>query len=1112
MNLQKLTRFVCLLLLLIISSMQLYAQGPKITGTVIDQKTGKPLAGVSVKVKNTTQSTITNEVGFFTIKAPSAFSIVTFSFVGYSIQEVKAGIAGVALNISLVDVSNELDDVVVIGYGTQKAKNITGSIVSINTKKLEDMPVASLSEMLKGQVPGLSVSGGSTRPGTMATLSIRQQFNWGKDGGVTIPLIVIDDIEQLDPSTNLPTLNTFNLLDLSEVESITVLRDASAAIYGPRGSQGAIIVRTKRGKIGAPKITYSGRFETSDAVSHSKVMSAKEYGIFSNRFFAASPSQSANLYFTPTELASMDSINYDWLHDWRSSGTMQHSINVSGGSEKATYFTGGSYYTQGANLGSQTFNRWTFRSGTDVKVGGGLKFSASISANNSNLAKSFTKISITDGYASGGEQNDYAILLHMPKYIPWQYNINGVDQYVAPVLKSNGIGSVSGNNSLSNWNYYSLLNNGSQTVNNSFSYNANFSLQYDIPFIKGLSIKGSYSKGSTSGNNEQDMMPLTLYQATNALTAGTHLFNANTVWSAAIINKSNSRVTYDNTTNTTEQINFFANYDRSFGNHNLSAVFVGERSQLNSDDRYQIYDSPIIDAYNGTSISAGTLNAANTITSKSIGGTMSYLGRVSYNYKSKYLAQFVLRSDASSKLAPENYWGIFPGMSVGWVISEEDFFKRNVSWVNNLKIRFSLGQTGNDNISAWKWEQLYDAATDKGMGFGSNGGNFTTGLTPGVTPYRDIKWDKTIQRNLGIDMTLLNNRLSISWDAYYNSGKNLITLMTGAINVPISTGGAFAEQNYANVNFWGTEVSANWNDHIGKVNYTIGMNFGLSGNKVMKYLDLPFTYPSQSGDGVKSTGYSLIGPQWGYRTWKGTSTGDGLLRTDADLDAYWGYLTDLATKAGGLPSYFGNITRISMKKGMLAYEDQAGSLNANTETVAGKNGQIVNDGQDLVKLKKSTQGYGITTNLGVTWKAVSFMAQIATSWGGYNSIDRVKQGTSSSNAMWSQVSYLNDMYDSATNVNGKYPNMYYYDNAYLTSDFWTLPTFRCVIRSLSIGYSLPKTFLDRMRISNARLVLSGNNLWDLYNPYPNKYRNMYDAPNVNYPTLRTWALGINLGF
>lgn len=1112
MKLHPPTRGLLVLLVMCLACTQIWAQSRKVTGTVTDNETKKPLVGVTVGIKGSTRNVLTDADGKFEISAPSDETVLKFTFVGFNYTELAVG-KKLDLNISLLKANDKLDDVVVIGYGTQKARNITGSIVSVDTKKMEDLPVSSLTEMLRGQVPGLSVSGGSTRPGTMASLSIRQQFNWGKDGGGTIPLIVIDDVEQLDPSTGLPTLNTFNLLDLSEVESITVLRDASAAIYGARASQGAIVVKTKKGKMGAPRITYSGKFETDNAVSFGKVMNAQQYGIFNNRFYDAYQPGTPNNFFTPAEIDSMGSINYDWLSSWKAAGSMQHSLNLSGGSERATYFVGGSYYTQGANLGVNDFNRWTFRSGADVKVASGLKFSAVVSANSSTLVQSFTKINITDAYANGGgEQADYAILLHMPKYIPWQYNINGTNQYISPVLKPGTIGSASGNNSLSNWNYYALLNNGSQTAPATFNYNANFQLQYDIPFVKGLSVKGAYSIGSTAGNTEQDFFPETLFQATNANNAGTHLFNSGTVWKS-VLNSSNSRITYGNNTSTIQQSDFYANYDRSFGNHNISAVFVGEQSKYTYNAALMLYNSPVPGGYAGTGATAGTLDIQNSSTTKAVSGTQSYLGRLSYNYKSKYIAQFIFRTDASSKIAPTNYWGTFPSASFGWVISEENFFRKSVPWVNNLKLRFSIGKTGNDNVKAFKWEQLYGVATNTGIGFGTNGGNLTTGLTPGVSPNPDINWDRTLQRNLGLDVTLLQNRLTVSLDQYYNSAKNLITLMTGAINVPISLGGSFAEQNFGDVNFWGSEISIAWNDHIGKLNYTVGINSGYSNNKVTKYLDLAPGYPSTYA-GQREAGYSLIQPQWGYQTWKGTSGGDGMLRTDADVTNYWNYLTDLATKAGTTPLYNVGGTPISsissMKKGMLAYQDQAGQLNAATGAVAGKDGQI-NDYQDFVKLAKSGQTYGFTTNLGVNYEGISLLAQIATSWGGYRSIDRVSQSTSSTAANWSQVSYLNDMYDTANNLKGKYPNIAYYSTAYVTSDFWSLPTFSCIIRSLSVGYTLPKKWLDRMHVSNAKLVLSGYNLWSLYNPYPGKYRNMYDAANVNYPTLRTWALGVNLG-
>jgi hypothetical protein len=244
--------------------------------------------------------------------------------------------------------------------------------------------------------------------------------------------------------------------------------------------------------------------------------------------------------------------------------------------------------------------------------------------------------------------------------------------------------------------------------------------------------------------------------------------------------------------------------------------------------------------------------------------------------------------------------------------------------------------------------------------------------------------------------------------------------------------------------------------------------------------------------------------------WKGNEAGDGLLRTDADIDNYWAYLTDLANKAGTTPSYLGSNTKSAIKKGMLAYQDLAGDLNTTDKTIAGPNGRI-NENEDFAQLKKKNRSTGFVANLGFNWKQLSLNAQLATSWGNYNRIDYVKQGTSSGQIFWSHESFLNDMYDSTDNPNGKWPNLYHGQNFY-NSDFWEISSFRCFVRSLSVGYTLPKNLSSKLRMESLRVNLAGFNLWDFYNPYPDKYRNMYDDPKVAYPTLRTWALGINATF
>ena len=883
MTLKKLTKLSLTLLLSLLLGVCGFAQQRQIRGTITDD-TGQPVAGVTVTVKGSTRSVVTNAKGAYEIPA-SADETLVFSHVAFAQREIKVG-EHPLINLQLNKGDSQLDNVIVIGYGTQRQKNVTGSVVSVNMARLADQPVATVTEALRGQVPGLSVSGGSQRPGAMPTLSIRQQFNWGKDGGNSNPLIIIDDVIQLDPQTGLSSMDRFNQLDLSEVESITVLRDAAAAIYGFRASQGAIVVKTKRGKTGPPKINYSGKFETNDAVSHGKVMNAYDYGVFANRYGRAVGTYTPDQFFSNDELERMKSLNYDWLGNaWKPANAMQHSLIVSGGADRATYFLGGSYYTQGANLGSQTFDRYTFRAGTDVSVASGLKLSATIAAYSNSVEKSFTKININDGsYGIGGEQNDYSMLLHMPKYIPWMYNVNGTDQYISPAMGPAKVGNINGNSTVSNWNYFALLNNGSKTNTKTFGYNANFSLAYDIPFIHGLSVKMNYAVQSNSSNTEQDMMPQVLYRNLWGSKADHHLYDSAN-WDGPTVNKANSRVTYDNTTGTTEQINFFVNYDRNFGNHNISAVLSGEREKNTFDERYQIYDNPLVGGYNGTSFTAGTLNTSNTYTSRKESGTLSYLGRVSYNYKSKYLFQFLFRADANSKFAPANYWGFFPGVSAGWVLSDENWFKDNVNWVDFLKLRSAVGITGNDNVQAWKWIQLYDIASDKGMGFGNNGGAYTTGITPSVSPNPDIRWDRTVQRNFGLDVAVLKNHLTVNLDHYINNSSNMLTLMSGAIGVPISVGGAFAEQNYSSIKAWGSEITATWKDRIAnKVDYSVSMNFGIGDNRVTKYFDQPFGYSSDLTTG-KHVGQSTFSPAWGFRTWKQTSGGDGILRTDADVDA-----------------------------------------------------------------------------------------------------------------------------------------------------------------------------------------------------------------------------------
>ncbi|MDP4201644.1 MAG: TonB-dependent receptor [Bacteroidota bacterium] len=1121
-NLMSCAKWVCCFLLVFGGSIQTLSaetskeasvqqQSKKVTGTVTDEN-GEPLIGVTITLKGQAKGTVTDVDGKFSLEVPNS-AVLVVSYVGYKRQFVDYK-GQTVLDIKMESDVEKLNEVVVIGYGSQKIKNVSGSIAPVDMQKVDAIPTSNLIDALSGQIPGMSVTAAGSRPGSNdAKIEIRQTFDFSKDGGSTNPLVVIDDVIQIDPSTGLPSMDKFSRLDPSEIESMTVLRDASAAIYGSRASQGAIVIKTKRGKEGTAKVSYSGKFEWNDAVSHEKVTNAYETGLIANSILRADGKTAANLY-SDAELEQMKSLDYNWLDKaWKGAGAMNHSVNVNGGSNKATYFAGASMYTQGANLGNQDYRRYNFRAGTDVNLTNSLKLTATIDAMNSKQEKSYTKLgNISDssyGSAGAGEQADYTYLLHMPSHIPWSYNIGGADYWVSPALGPHAVTSTQNTaNAIGAWNYFGLLENGSKSTSDNFSYGVNFSLQYSVPYVKGLSVKATYALNRASNNAEQMQLPYILARAKYTNNADKHLYSStvDSDWDIAQNNK-NARVLYDKGTSQSEQMNLYVNYDHKFGQHNISAVASVERAEGKSEFSRLYYESPIIGTYNGASSSAGTLSPSFTYMSKAENAKMSYLGRISYDYAGKYLAQFILRSDASTNFAPEHYWGIFPSISLGWVISEENWFKNHVKWIDYLKLRGSVGKTGKDNVKPWKWIQLYDYYADKGLGFGTNGGNYVSGVVPSVTPYRDITWDTSIKYNVGIDVNTLNNRLALNFDGYFDHTTNMLTNMAGSSGVAISIGGAFAEQNYSAIDAWGLEFSASWKDKIGDVRYSVGVNTGLSWNKLLKYVEVGNDYVSNISN---KAGYSTIRPKYAYKVWKGNSTGDGLLRNQADVDAYWNYLTEHATVAGTTPSYFGITSKASMKPGMLAYQDLGGDLQADGSTGI-PNGQIVDNGQDLAKMNNRNISYGFNTNLGLSWKNLSWNAQISTSWGEYNSIDVIGQSTGSGRIIWARESFWRDMFDETTNPNGKYPNIYYSNNK-VTSDFWRVSSFRCYVRNMNIAYTVPKKLIAKLGIESAKFSLSGNNLWDFFNPYPNHYRNMYDDSTSKYPTLRTWALGVNLTF
>ena len=369
---KKSMKHILLGLLFALLTLPAMAQETVVTGNVVDEN-GEPVIGASVLVEGTKTGTVTDLDGNYSLSVPKGKKVV-ISYIGYETMTVAPG-----GKLQLKEDKNDLEEVVVVGYGTQKKAHLTGSVASVPVDEIQDLANGNLASTLSGLVGGLSVSGGESRPGENARITIRDVNSLGEVGSTAQqPLFVIDgyiypnDIKVGNSSQNLGA-EAFNNLDPSEVESISVLKDASAAVYGARAANGVILVTTKKGRMGAPSISYSGTFGFTDEVSRPKMLSAYNYGRLFNAMKAADPTNTTlnktTELFQADELEAMKSLNYDLLDKyWETGSTMKHSVNVSGATDKVNYFAGISYFDQEGNLGRLDYDRWNFRSGVDVKV------------------------------------------------------------------------------------------------------------------------------------------------------------------------------------------------------------------------------------------------------------------------------------------------------------------------------------------------------------------------------------------------------------------------------------------------------------------------------------------------------------------------------------------------------------------------------------------------------------------------------------------------------------------------------------------------------------------------------------------------------------------------
>ena len=1099
---------LCLGLLMALPSL---AQNKVQTGTVVDEN-GEPVIGATVKVDGTKAATVTDFDGNYKLEVPKNGKVVV-SYIGYKDMVTTGG------RIQLEEDNSQLEEVVVVGYGTQKKAHLTGSVATVPVDEIQDLAAGGLASTLSGLVNGLGVSGGDSRPGENARLSIRDT-NSLSDVGSTAqqPLFVIDgyiypnDVKVGNTYQNLGA-EAFNNLDPSEVESISVLKDASAAVYGARAANGVILVTTKKGKMGKPSISYSGQFGFTDEVARPKMLSAYDYGRLYNAVTAADPTNTSlnrtTALFQADELAAMKGLDYDLLDKyWETGATMRHSVNVSGASDNVSYFGGISYFDQDGNLGKLDYNRWNYRAGIDVKISQWLSANLTVSGDYGKKNKPMLKVGGTS------DEKDYNLMLTRPRYIPEE-----VDGHYIPTFGPSNSAAVQNQN----YSFRVLQDNGDYTRTMTSNTSINAGLNYDFGWskiLKGLRLSFSYSKSINTDKNNQYGSSYTLYQMTRRYGSGEHMytptagddpnfdylnynnFNALTLNNGDILSRQMIRT--DN-----YQMNFTAQYSRDFGLHHVSGLFSIERSEAESELTYASKTKPLeFTTGQDNSVKDGSEEDAQFRRSES--GTMSYIGRINYAYANRYLLEFLLRSDASTKFSKKYGWGTFPAFSAGWVVSEEPWFQNinSLKWIDFLKIRASYGLTGRDNLAPWQWMQVYATDANKGTVFGEGLGN-DSGSRITINKNNSavnvmVHWDKSYKFNAGFDLQVLRNRLTVGFDYYYERNREM--LLNLKEDVPGTVGSQSASTNLGEMDNWGWELSLTWRDKIGKdLKYRIGINTGMSDNKVLK-MDWPSEYLYRQLTPGSRTDLGL----WGLQC-------IGMFRSFQDIEEYF--------QKYNITSYLG-MTKDKVRPGMLIYKDVRGSQQPDG-SYAGPDG-IVDRDNDQVQLGKRGNIYGFTVNMGADWKGLSITAQLGASWGGYTTVPAQAIGVASNSNLqfYNLPSFWNpdnmyvyqDIYDGQGNLvmsenrNAYYPNLAYQNVNAIASSFWRISNASVRLSRLTVAYALPNSWLKNTGIKGIRINITGQNLINFYNPYPDHFTNPMAGAFGSYPNLRKWTVGVNLSF
>ena len=986
---QKAATAVILLFILQFCSQNAFAQNKPVAG-IVKNSNGEPLVAVTVSLKGTHNATQTNSEGKYSLEVPSGNGVLIFSYVGLPPREVNINNRSF-IEVQFAEEIKGLNEVVVVGYGTAKKATLTGSVSAVKGSEIIKSPSTNVSNSLGGRLPGLVTVTPSSEPGYDGSIiRIRGINTLGNNN----PLVVVDGVpgrslDRIDPST---------------IESISILKDASAAIYGAQAANGVILITTKRGKTGKPTITASfnqgwGRPtrlpEMADAATYATMLNEiNEYAGRAPKY----TSEEIKKYQDGSDPWAYP--NTDWFKEVLRPWSAQNYANVSlnGGSEVMRYFVSlssrsqqGYYYNSGTK-----YNQYDIRTNLDGSINKYVSLGFDVAARLEDRNFPVRSAGNIFRMVMRGKPNETA---YWPTGEPGP-DIEYGDNPVVVSTKATGYDH-------DKW----------------YVVNTNGKINIKIPWVRGLSVTGNAAIDKAFNFHKLWQTPWYLYSWNGVDRNSSGLSKTQKGFSSPAL-----RETLNDNQNIL--LNGLINYETKFSSIHDIKFLVGVEKITGKGDNFTAYRqnffSPILDQ-----LFAG---AQDQYMSNSGSGfeqaRLNYFGRVNYGYKDRYLAEFVWRYQGSYIFPENKRFGFFPGISVGYKISEEDFWKDNIAFINSMKIRASWGQTGNDQIEEWNYLSTYDIGGIRAQSwngplpFVTNGNIINPALYETRVPNPNVTWETAIQKDIGFDATFLDNKLSVTAD-YFVYKRSDILLQRNA-SIPYTAGFTPPRENIGKVSNRGFDFEINYNDRAGEFTYEVGVNGGYQKNRI-DFWDEPAGAP----DYQKSTGYP-IGSQLFYKA-------IGIFRDQDAVNKY----PHLAGARGG----------------DVIFEDYNGD------------GKI--DANDQIRLYKSNLPRftgGITFNL--RYKGFDISGLFQGAFGGIRYI------STESGEIGNFLRSFADQRWTTQNPDAPGPRTFNRGNEYWIGQgntYWIYKTDYIRLKNFEIGYSLPTSLIKKAEIQSLRVYVNAYN-------------------------------------